>query len=159
MEIKVAHSEKASSGWTVRHHPSSSCFWPWHYCGKASRGNSGSGSTVDFDPSRGRWNATWWSSWSVRRRTSTGSAGRTWLRSRSLATLRSGERRGGRTSGTISSAGTFPSTSTSQTTWVTWTLPRHGQVNNSVVVTRTDCPLSYTVSCVMTHDYVTHLCV
>lgn len=97
-------------------------------CGKASLASSGLESTGVHDRLPGRWSATPWHIWSVRQRTSTGLAGPTWPKSKSWATLQSGEHR----TGSISKQQTLPSslnTSTSRITWVTSESPRHGEVN------------------------------
>lgn len=108
--------------WTLLE-PSCSSLWPC--CGKASLASSGSESTVVHDTSPGRWSATRWPIWSARRRTSTGSAGRTWPKNKSLATRQSGDYRTGLDSKRAISW-SFLNTNTSLITWVTWESPRHG---------------------------------
>lgn len=121
------------------------CFSPSPCCGKASLGSSGSESIGVRGQLLGRWSGTRWSTWSVRLRTSTGSAGRTWLQSRSTATPRSA----GPRTGSRSKRPNFPSSlniNSSQITWVTWKSPRHGQVNVSRKMTCKNC-LRYVTAC------------
>lgn len=114
------------------------CFSPSPCCGKASLGSSGSESTGVRGQLPGRWSATRWSTWSARLRTSTGSAGHTWPRSRSTATPPSaGPRTGSRSK--RPSLPTSLNINSSQITWVTWTSPRHGQVNVSREMTCKNC--------------------
>lgn len=97
-------------------------------CGKVYLGSSGSESIGVPGRSRLRWKEICWSTWSVRLRTNTGPAGRTWLPSRNTATQWSAEPKTGLRS-KRESVKIFLSTSTWQITWVIWGSPKTGRIN------------------------------
>lgn len=118
------------------------CFSPC--CGEASLGSSGSESIAVHDRLPGRWSAICWRIWSVRLKTNTGSAGLSWLWSRSTVTPQSAEPR----TGSRSRRPNFPislNTNTWQITWVISKSPRRGQVNVSRETASKDCLYNVTI--------------
>lgn len=105
-----------------------SCFSPSPCWGKASLGSSGSESTAAHEKSPGRWSAICWSIWSAKLRTNTGSAERTWRKSRSTATPQSAGPRTGSRSKKPNMLISL-NINSSQIIWVIWISPRIGQIS------------------------------
>lgn len=105
-----------------------SCSSPSPFCEKVFLESSGSESIDGLDRLLGKWNATHWSSWSAKLRTSTGSAGHTWPRNRSTGMQQNAEPRTGSRSRRPALRISL-NTNASQITWVIWESLRTGQVN------------------------------